>query len=308
MRPRPITPSPNSPINFLPNSPVPYILIFSLNAFLFLCLLHSMKQTIIQVDAFTNQPFKGNPAAVCVLDAPAPSQWMQNVALEMNLSETAFLTPESDGYNLRWFTPTTEVPLCGHATLASAHVLWTEGHLSPSQPARFYTRSGLLIATKQDNWIQLDFPVNPCEAIEKPSELEAALGADIQSTCKNNTLGYYLVQLASEEAVRKLQPNFNILKVLVPAVIVTSQSESGEFDFISRFFAPGMGIDEDPVTGSAHCCLAPYWRNKLKLDQMLAYQASLRGGVVKVRYDGGERVYIAGQAVTVMRGEIISNG
>lgn len=267
-----------------------------------------MKQTIIQVDAFTNQPFKGNPAAVCILNGPVDSVWMQNVAQEMNLSETAFLTAEADGYNLRWFTPTTEVPLCGHATLASAHVLWTEGHLSPSQPARFYTQSGLLVATKQGEWIELDFPANLCEPIEISPELQAALGADIQSTSKNHTLGYYLIELASEDAVRNLQPNFNLLKVLVPAVIVTSQAESDEFDFVSRFFAPGLGIDEDPVTGSAHCCLAPYWRIKLKSDQMFAYQASPRGGVIKVRYDGGKRVYIAGQAVTVMRGELCSRG
>ncbi len=263
-----------------------------------------MKQTIIQVDAFTNKPFSGNPAAVCVLPAPKDDEWMQNVAKEMNLSETAFLVKQEDGYNLRWFTPATEVPLCGHATLASSHVLWSENHLSPDESARFHTKSGLLIAKKQQDWIELDFPANPSEPTSTPAELSEALGVPVKTVMKNS-LGY-LVEVESEELVRNIEPNFTALAHLFPKVIVTSVAEnSSEFDFVSRFFCPGLGINEDPVTGAAHCCLAPYWRNKLNKDEFLAYQASSRGGVVKVKYPGKDRVFLRGQAVTVLRGEII---
>ncbi|MGD1913114.1 MAG: PhzF family phenazine biosynthesis protein [Rivularia sp. (in: cyanobacteria)] len=267
-----------------------------------------MKQTIIQVDAFTNKPFSGNPAAVCVLSSPKDDTWMQNVAQEMNLSETAFLLKQEDGYNLRWFTPATEVPLCGHATLASSHVLWSENYLSPEESARFHTKSGLLIAKKQEDWIELDFPVNISEHIpEKTSateELSEALGVPIKTVMKNS-LGY-LVEVESEELVRNIEPNFTLLTQKFPEVIVTSAAEnSSEYDFLSRFFAPGLGVNEDPVTGAAHCCLAPYWRNKLNKDEFIAYQASSRGGVVKVKYPGKDRVFLSGQAVTVLRGEII---
>ena len=263
-----------------------------------------MKQTIIQVDAFTNKPFAGNPAAVCVLPSPKDDEWMQNVAQEMNLSETAFLVKQEDGYNLRWFTPATEVPLCGHATLASSHVLWSENHLSHSESARFHTKSGLLIAKKQEDWIELDFPANSSEAISTPPEMSEALGVPVKTVMKNS-LGY-LVEVESEELVRKIEPNFTILAKLFPEVIVTSLAgNSSEYDFVSRFFCPGLGINEDPVTGAAHCCLAPYWRNKLNKDEFLAYQGSNRGGVVKVKYPGFDRVFLSGQAVTVLRGEII---
>ncbi|MEH2294161.1 PhzF family phenazine biosynthesis protein [Nostoc sp.] len=265
-----------------------------------------MGQTIIQVDAFTNTPFAGNPAAVCVLPTPQDERWMQNVAQEMNLSETAFLVRQDDGFNLRWFTPTVEVPLCGHATLASAHVLWSERHLSANEVARFYTKSGVLIAKLQGEWIELDFPVNHSQATIAPPELNAALGVPYKSVLQNS-LGY-LVELESEDLVRQMQPNFQLLKTLpVSDVIVTSITQSDpNYDFISRFFAPGLGINEDPVTGAAHCCLAAFWRDRLHKDQFLAYQASSRGGVVKVRYTGGDRVFLGGQAVTVMRGELIT--
>jgi PhzF family phenazine biosynthesis protein len=264
-----------------------------------------MGQTITQVDAFTNTPFAGNPAAVCVLPAPHSEDWMQKVAQEMNLSETAFLVRLEDGFDLRWFTPTTEVPLCGHATLASAHVLWSEGHLLPDEIARFHTKSGVLIAKKQGNWIELDFPVNYSQDTTAPIELGEALGVPIK-TVKKNSLGY-LVEVDSQELVQKLQPNFELLKTLpFSDVIVTSLThKDSEYDFVSRFFAPGLGINEDPVTGAAHCCLAPFWRDRLGKDEFLAYQASSRGGVLKIRYDGGSRVYLGGQAVTVVRGELI---
>ncbi|WP_251960227.1 PhzF family phenazine biosynthesis protein [Nostoc commune] len=265
-----------------------------------------MGQTITQVDAFTNTPFAGNSAAVCVLPAPQDEGWMQNVAQEMNLSETAFLVKQDDGFNLRWFTPMVEVPLCGHATLASAHVLWSEGYLSANEMARFYTKSGVLIAKLQGEWIELDFPVNHSQAAIAPPELSQVLGVPYKSVLQNS-LGY-LVELESEELVRQVQPNFQLLKTLsISGLIVTSTANSdSEYDFVSRFFAPGLGINEDPVTGAAHCCLAPFWRDRLHKDEFLAYQASSRGGVVKVDYDGGDRVFLSGQAVTVMRGELIT--
>ncbi|WP_341526593.1 PhzF family phenazine biosynthesis protein [Nostoc sp. UHCC 0302] len=265
-----------------------------------------MGQIIIQVDAFTNTRFAGNPAAVCVLPTPQDDRWMQKVAQEMNLSETAFLVRQDDGFNLRWFTPEVEVPLCGHATLASAHVLWSEAHLLPDEVARFYTKSGLLVAKRQGQWIELDFPVNRSQEVVAPPELGEALGVPYKAVFQNS-LGY-LVKVESEELVRQIQPNFQQLKNLpVSKVIVTSVTDSdSKYDFVSRFFAPGVGINEDPVTGSAHCCLAPYWRDRLGKDEFLAYQASNRGGVVKVRYKGGDRVFLAGQAVTVLRGELIT--
>ncbi|PSB04424.1 PhzF family phenazine biosynthesis protein [Merismopedia glauca] len=264
-----------------------------------------MGQKISQVNAFTNLPFAGNPAGVCILSAPQLSEWMQKIAAEMNLSETAFLIKQEDGYYLRWFTPTTEVPLCGHATLASAHVLWSEGHLLPTQAANFYTQSGLLIAKKQGEWIQLDFPVNHSQAIEPFPELSQALGVPIKLAMQNS-LGY-LVEVESEDLVRKMQPNFELIKALpVANIIVTSLAHLGsEYDFVSRFFAPGLGINEDPVTGAAHCCLAPFWHTRLQKKEFVAYQASSRGGVVKVSYDGDEslsasdRVFLSGQAVTI---------
>ncbi len=262
-----------------------------------------MTQPIIQVDAFTNKPFAGNPAAVCVLSEPRDEQWMLQVAQEMNLSETAFLVAQKDGYNLRWFTPLVEVDLCGHATLASAHVLWETGQLAAGSQARFYTRSGLLTAEQQGEWIELNFPVKPEQEVDEPAHLLQALGVPAQYIGKNEF--DYLVEVDSEEVVRNIRPNFSLLKT-VPArgVIVTSRASTEGYDFVSRFFGPQVGVDEDPVTGSAHSCLAPYWGKKLGKDAMIGYQASTRGGIVRVRLDG-ERVLIGGQAVTVLRGELV---
>ncbi len=264
-----------------------------------------MGQTIIQVDAFTSQAFAGNPAAVCVLPSPQGDRWMQSVAQEMNLSETAFLIKQDRHYSLRWFTPTTEVPLCGHATLASAHVLWTEGYASTGQKLQFATKSGILTAQYQNDWIELNFPVNRSQDIPPITKLADALGVQLK-TVSYNSLGY-LVEIATAEQVKQLQPNFTLLKQLpVSNVIVTSKAEpDSPYDFVSRFFAPKLGINEDPVTGAAHCCLAPYWRDRLNQDQFLAYQASSRGGIVKIDYDGSDRVILQGQAVTVMRGELL---
>jgi PhzF family phenazine biosynthesis protein len=261
-----------------------------------------MGKTLIQVDAFTNKRFSGNPAAVCVLNEPADEKWMQNVAAEMNLSETAFLYPQEDGYNLRWFTPAVEVDLCGHATLASAHVLWELQYLDAAAQAKFYTRSGLLTAERQGNWIELNFPKNAPEPASAPALLEEALGVKLKYVGKNKF--DYLVEVDSEQALRQMQPDFVLLKTLpVRGIIVTCVSASHEYDFVSRFFAPAAGINEDPVTGSAHCCLAPFWSQRLHKNEFVAYQASARGGVVRVRL-AGERVYLGGQAVTVLRGEL----
>ena len=203
---------------------------------------------IVQVDAFTNRPFAGNPAAVCVLQEPKPDQWMRDVAREMNLSETAFLTPQNDGYNLRWLTPAVEVDLCGHATVASAHVLWQDGHLPEGRQARFHTRSGLLLAGRRGEWIELDFPAKLAAPAEAPSELLPALGLAGALFVGRNAFDY-LVEVDSEETLRKLTPDHSSLRKLpVRGVIVTSRSATPEFDFVSRFFAPGSGVDEDPVT------------------------------------------------------------
>jgi PhzF family phenazine biosynthesis protein len=262
-----------------------------------------MTQAITQVDAFTDQPFRGNPAAVCILPAPRDETWMQNVAREMNLSETAFLLRQEDGFSLRWFTPAVEVDLCGHATLASAHVLWEEKHLAADEPARFHTRSGLLTATRQRDWIELDFPAKPEAPTDAPPDLLRALGASPVYVGKNQF--DYLVELASEAEVRDLAPDFTLLRTLqVRGVMVTSRAADEAYDFVSRFFAPGAGIDEDPVTGSAHCCLGPFWSRRLNKTALLGYQASSRGGVVRVRL-AGDRVMLGGQAVTVMRGHLV---
>ncbi|HLK61878.1 MAG TPA: PhzF family phenazine biosynthesis protein [Bryobacteraceae bacterium] len=260
---------------------------------------------IVQVDAFTNRPFAGNPAAVCVLPDTVPDQWMRDVAREMNLSETAFLTPQNGGYNLRWLTPAVEVDLCGHATVASAHVLWQDGHLPEGQQARFHTRSGLLTADRRGEWIELDFPAKIAAPAEAPQELLPALGVKDAKFVGRNAFDY-LVEVDSEETLRGLSPDHSTLrKVPVRGVIVTTRSSTSGFDFVSRFFAPGSGIDEDPVTGSAHTALGPYWGEKLGKVEMTGYQASARGGVVRVRL-AGERVLLGGQAVTVMTGELLA--
>jgi PhzF family phenazine biosynthesis protein len=259
-----------------------------------------------QVDAFTAVPFAGNPAAVCLLPGPADAAWMAAVAAEMNLSETAFLWPLADGYSLRWFTPSVEVDLCGHATLASAHVLFSKGLLGANDTAVFHTRSGPLSARLEDSFIELDFPARPAVPTAVPDDLLPALGlisAEVLYSGKGG--GDYLLILDDEQRVRSLRPDFAALAHLpIRGVIASSAADSSEFDFVSRFFAPGSGIDEDPVTGSAHCCLAPYWAAQLGKDDFTAYQASPRGGVLQVRLEG-ERVKLRGQAVTVLEGNLI---
>jgi PhzF family phenazine biosynthesis protein len=231
---------------------------------------------------------------------------MRSVAAEMNLSETAFLIPQNGGYNLRWFTPAVEVDLCGHATVASSHVLWQDGHLPEGQQARFHTRSGLLTADRRGDWIELNFPAKVAAPSEPPAELLPALGVTHAKFVGKNAFDYF-VEIDSEDALRALTPDHSRLRKLpVRGVIVTTRPNPGsEFDFLSRFFAPGSGVDEDPVTGSAHTALGPYWAAQLGKTKMLAFQASARGGVVRVEVQG-ERVLLGGQAVTVMTAELLA--
>lgn len=258
-----------------------------------------------QVDAFTDRPFHGNPAGVCLLSEPKDAAWMQNVAMEMNLSETAFPVPRKDGdYDLRWFTPAAEVDLCGHATLATAHVFWENGILQPNAQGKFHTRSGLLTADRSGGSIELGFPADPPVPIAAPGELLSALGIDANYV--GQTRFDLFVEGRDAQAIRESTPDFAALKRLgVRGVVVTARTDDEEFDFISRFFAPGVGIDEDPVTGSAHCALAPYWAVKLGRPELSGYQASKRGGSVHVRLEG-DRVRLAGRAVTVLRGELFA--
>lgn len=261
-----------------------------------------MNQIIYQVDAFTTRPFSGNPAGVCALKEEAEDAWMQSVAMEMNLSETAFLVPHGNAFHLRWFTPKKEVRLCGHATLASAHILWETGTLREDQPACFDTLSGRLTAHQRGDWIDMDFPARFEQPAPPPDGLLEALGIQAQYVgLSNNT---YLVEVESESVVRACQPDFAWLNRLpLRSVVVTARSETPDFDFVSRYFAPSMGVNEDPVTGSAHCILTPFWSTRLGKEAMSAYQASLRGGALRVRL-AGERVILSGQAVTVLTGEL----
>jgi PhzF family phenazine biosynthesis protein len=264
---------------------------------------NQMGLAIYQVDAFTDQLFAGNPAAVCLLSAPREMHWMQMVAREMNLSETAFLHPENDGWRLRWFTPAVEVALCGHATLASAHVLWETDQLTPTATARFYTESGLLTAERNGSSIELNFPAKIAVPSEAPAGLAEALR--VEPLAVRRSVFDYLVEVDTETTLRAMKPDFNKLGELpVRGVIVTSRSDQPQFDFVSRFFAPASGVNEDPVTGSAHCSLGPFWQDRLKRSTFRAFQASARGGVVTVRV-AGDRVFLGGNAVTVLRGELL---
>lgn len=257
-----------------------------------------------QVDAFTDRPFGGNPAAVCWLEQDAPEGWMQAVAAEMNLSETAFVRRRNDGYDLRWFTPAVEVDLCGHATLATAHALWTAGIAESREPLRFHTRSGVLACTRNGEFIEMDFPALPAAAASPHEGLLEALGIGAPKFV-GRTRFDDLVVLDSPDEVRSLRPDFRTLAVVpTRGVIVTSRSDDPQYDFLSRFFAPAVGIDEDPVCGSAHCCLAPYWAERLGKQALLAYQASARGGILRLR-PHDDRVVLGGQAVTVWQGELL---
>jgi len=261
-----------------------------------------MNFPIFQVDAFTDQMFRGNPAAVCILEEPREDSWMLSLAQEMNLSETAFITPCEKGYNLRWFTPVIEVDLCGHATLASAHILWEEGILKAGQVANFFTKSGPITARTKGDWIEMEFPEQAATKTVAPNGLASALGVTVDEVHYNGV--DYLVPLDAAKTICELEPDFQELKKInTRGVIVTSLADTAEYDFISRFFAPRVGISEDPVTGSAHCCLGPYWSERLGKKNLVGFQASSRGGVVRVTIEGN-KVVLGGQAVTCLRGQL----
>lgn len=257
---------------------------------------------LYQVDAFTDSPFRGNPAAVCLLDEATDAGWMQSVAAEMNLSETAFVCPEAGAYGLRWFTPAAEVRLCGHATLASAHVLWTTGRVEQERRIEFKTLSGLLVVERYEAHMEMDFPTDAAHPCEAPDGLLEALGIS-QPLEVLRGRSDLIVRLPSAGELRDLHPDFRLLRGVpgIRAVIVTAASDSGDYDFMSRFFAPAVGVDEDPVTGSAHCLSGPYWSAQLGREELRAYQASTRGGALYLRVCG-ERIRIGGQAVTVSEG------
>jgi PhzF family phenazine biosynthesis protein len=259
---------------------------------------------VFQVDAFADRPFSGNPAVVCLLPAPRDERWMQDVAQEMNLSETAFVCERDDGFDLRWFTPKWEVDLCGHATLASAHVLWETDRLDSLKQARFHTHSGLLTAERRGDLIELNFPALAERPAAAPKELLTALGVTPRYVGKFGKR--YLIEVEAEETIRNLAPDFSALRALPGrGVVVTCAAASPQYDIVSRYFAPWGGVDEDPVTGSVHCCLGPFWAKRLGKDELVAYQASPRGGILHIRLEGG-RVCLGGHAVTVLRGELLA--
>lgn len=273
-----------------------------------------MPLRFFQVDAFTDHPFAGNPAAVCLLEAKAPADWMQKVASEMNLSETAFLSPREDGFDLRWFTPAVEVALCGHATLASGHVLFENGLLDPGEPALFHTRSGLLTARRREGRVEIDLPSLPVEACTLPKAACEALGLrsdDLVAVGRTDDIddSQVLVEVTSAQLVRELAPDFKSLRQVGAASwIVTAKNDGRRHptaDFISRYFAPAVGIDEDPVTGAGHCSLVPYWGEKLGKSEVLGFQSSARGGLVWGQ-KLGERILLSGSAYTVLRGELLA--
>ncbi len=256
-----------------------------------------------QVDAFTDRPFAGNPAAVCWLEEDADSQWMQSVAAEMNLSETAFVRRQGEDFELRWFTPTVEVDLCGHATLATAYALWFAGIASSNKPLRFHTRSGVHACTRDGDFIDLDFPSTPATEKVTVEPVAAALGVQPVSVGKSK---YYMLAIVeSADVVRSVKPDFRKIGDLpTKGVIVTAAADDPKFDFVSRFFAPALGVNEDPVCGSAHCCLTPYWAERLGKKHLMAHQCSARGGELRLRLEG-DRVILGGQAVTVWQGELL---
>jgi PhzF family phenazine biosynthesis protein len=261
---------------------------------------------IYTVDAFTDKAFKGNPAGVCPMETMLPENTLQDIAREMNLSETAFFLPINTGYQLRWFTPLKEVDLCGHATLATAHILWQEGFLAKNQLAVFSALSGELHAQKQGDWIEMQFPRGTVPQMCQPkSDLLQALGIEKMEFMGEYRPNRYLIEVTKASQVRQLSPNFSKLhEIGVDRIIVTAHSDDAAFDFVSRYFAPGAGINEDPVTGSAHCYLTPYWAAKLGKEKLNAYQVSARGGILQLQLTP-EHVMIRGQAVTVIKGEMM---
>lgn len=249
------------------------------------------------VDAFTNKPYTGNPAGVCISDAPLAEELMQKIAREVNHSETAFVTPANNSYSLRWFTPTTEVNLCGHATLSTAHIMYETGIVQKNQPIEFNTKSGILHARYTEQRIELDFPQLFVEDCSSNEIIEKAFG--IEPIYVGKSGDHYLIEIDSTEQLKKLKPNFQLLLQSDRENFMITARGHDDYDFHSRFFAPAIGIDEDPVTGSAHCYLAPYWRKKLNKTTMLAFQSSERSGEVECELIENNRILLRGNALTM---------
>lgn len=261
-----------------------------------------MPTPLLHVDAFADAPFTGNPAAVCLLDGARPADWMQALAAELNLPATVFVVGASDGFALRWFSPLAELTLCGHGTLAAAHALWETARLPSTEPARFATCSGPLSATSREGWIAIDLPAEVATACAAPVGLLDALGAKARWVGRNRL--DYVIEIEDEAAVKALAPDLGaLLAIETRGVIVTARGSTPGIDFVSRFFAPRVGIPEDAVTGSAHCALAPLWASRLGTPRLTARQLSPRGGLVRASVEAG-RVVLSGQAVTVLRGEL----
>lgn len=254
------------------------------------------------INAFASEPFSGNPAAVCILERDIEDDLKQQIAMEINLSETAFVVSGEDGFNLRWFTPLTEVDLCGHATLAAAHIIWEEDIVKSNEIIKFFTRSGEIGVKMEDGLISMGFPTEPVIPVENTEEVAKCINSQILYAARNRF--DYLLEIATEDELKRLVPDFSAISGLDSrGLIVTCRSDSGDWDFASRFFAPRVGINEDPVTGSAHCALGPYWSSKLGKIDLTGFQASQRGGLVYVKIKE-KKVILGGKAVTVMQGNL----
>jgi PhzF family phenazine biosynthesis protein len=263
----------------------------------------TLQNIIYQVDAFTTQPFRGNPAGVCILDHESESAWMQNVAMEMNLSETAFVFPGKDFRIIRYYTPETEMKLCGHATLSASHILYESGMVKGNEEIRFSSKAGMLTIKKNGQWITMNFPVYPVEKMEMTPEFKRVTGEEAQELYTAG-FGWTLALMKNEEEVKNMNPHFSLMKSSVfRDLIATAPSSDPAYDFCVRCFAPGVGIDEDPVTGSAHCALVPFWAGKTGLKDFNSHQVSKREGILKVSLNG-DRVEISGQAKTIFKAEL----
>jgi PhzF family phenazine biosynthesis protein len=264
----------------------------------------SSKQIIYQVDAFTSEPFKGNPAGVCILEKELPDEWMQNIAAELHVSETAFISGEKDDYQIRFFTPESEVPLCGHATLSSGHIMFETGIVNRNDEIVFSSKAGKLKIRCSDNWIIMNFPIYELSPVPVPPDIRRYIGTKPAELFRTDH-GWTFALLENEEDVLKLNPDFKAMKSTIYGdLIVTAPSSDPIYDFCVRCFAPALGIDEDPVTGSAHCALVPFWNKKTGKTEFTSHQVSKRGGILKVSLHG-DRVEIAGEAVTIFRADLL---
>jgi PhzF family phenazine biosynthesis protein len=260
-------------------------------------------RTIYQVDAFTDQPFKGNPAGVCILGKEAPEKWMQSVAAEMNLSETAFITPDKQSFKIRYFTPEAEIPLCGHATLSSAHIMFERGVVNRKKEITFLSKAGKLSVRYDNGWIKMNFPSYPVKQVKIPDGIDRIIGITPAELYRTDH-GWSFAVLQNEKEVRELKPDFTVMKNSeFGDLIITAPSDDKTFDFCVRCFAPALGIDEDPVTGSAHCALVPFWHQRTGRTEFVSHQVSKRSGILKVALNG-DRVEISGQAITILKAEL----